>query len=96
MHRHSWLCLRLNVLKVPAHLLAAPRLITGLLCMCGVNHGNGYAAFPNLQTAFQTVKILMKRQSAHRRLSLQQGHYHSKTSRSLQSVISVFLAWQAV
>ncbi len=35
-------------------------------------------AFPNLQAAFQTVKIPTTRQSAHRRLSPQQGHCHSK------------------
>ena len=39
VHRYSWLCLRPNVLKAPACLLAVPRLITGSSCkyvlMCG-------------------------------------------------------------
>lgn len=45
---HSWLCLRPNVLKAPAHLSAAPRLITGSLCRCAVMCGSGNPLTPAL------------------------------------------------
>ena len=48
VHRHSWLCLRPNVLKAPARLLAAPRLITGSLHRGALVCGSGNPLTPAL------------------------------------------------